>query len=103
MKRIELTQEQRYMVLQKLQNTIREDGDFDIDVEFGNGIIVSARGYIYHDGYREKDFLGSGCAWVDTSVSADVVINCYDGEGEEACDVGGEFANECYDLIYNAA
>ena len=99
MKTIELTQEQKNEILNHL---IDVNGEFDIDVFVSDDIRINLTGYVYTDGYYEDDYFSGTGAYVETSRTADVVVNAYVGEDEEWRDVGSEFDRECYDAIQAA-
>lgn len=86
MKKIELTGEQRAMIMAALAEVHDEDGRFDIDIELDT-ITINAQGCIEIDGYVEDDYHcgyqnGTG-AWVETYRAASVDLTAYDEDGNE--------------------
>lgn len=86
MKKIELTGEQRAMIMAALAEVHDEDGRFDIDIEL-DSLTINAQGCIEIDGYVEDDYHcgymnGTG-AWVETYRAASVDLTAYDEDGNE--------------------
>ena len=86
MKKIELTGEQRAMIMAALAEIHDEEGHFDIDIELDT-ITINAQGCIEIDGYVEDDYHcgymnGTG-AWVETYRAASVDLTAYDEDGNE--------------------
>ena len=101
-KRVVLTQEQKDIVLSKLEE---QQGDFDIFIEIDENLTIEAKGYMYENGYREKDYLNGTGAFVETSRDADVILTAFvseAGDNEEVCDVESDFETECYNKLQAA-
>ena len=86
MKNIELTDEQRAIIMAALAEVHDEDGRFDIDIELDT-ITINAQGWVETDGYIEDDYHcgymnGTG-AWVETYRAASVDLTAYDEDGNE--------------------
>ena len=86
MKNIELTDEQRAIIMAALAEVHDEDGRFDIDIEL-DCLTINAQGTIEIDGYVEDDYHcgymnGTG-AWVETYRAASVDLTAYDEDGNE--------------------
>ena len=97
MDKIELTEEQKQMVFNALDDV---QGAFDEYLEVGKGIIVHMHGVLDINGYREK---GTG-VFVETSRIADVSLDATiaDDEGnEEDYELPDEFCKECWDYLQN--
>lgn len=97
MNKIELTGEQRAMIMAALAEVHDEDGRFDIDIELDT-ITINAQGTIEIDGYVEDDYHcgymnGTG-AWIETYRAASVDLTAYDDDGNEF-----ELDNESNDII----
>lgn len=98
---IELSQEQRDMVLHELDG---QEGDFDLFIEVAPGIAVEAQGYVYTDGYREDDYYNGTGGFAETGRRADVILTVYveHEDYEEVCDCTREFEVECYNYLQAA-
>ena len=99
MRTIDLTREQRDMVLRELDG---QQGNFDIFVELNDSLTIEAEGYVYVDGYVEDDYLNGNGGFNETSRTADVILTAFasdKGENEEVCDVTGDFERECYEAL----
>ena len=97
MKKIELTGEQRAMIMAALAEVHDEDGRFDLDIELDT-ITINAQGTIEIDGYVEDDYHcgymnGTG-AWIETYRAASVELTAYDEDGNEY-----EIDNESNNII----
>ena len=93
MKKIELTGEQRAMIMGALAEVHDEDGRFDIDIELDT-ITINAQGCIEIDGYTEDDYMNGTGAWIETNRAASVGMTAYDDDGNEF-----ELDNESNDII----
>lgn len=93
MKKIELTGEQRAMIMAALAEVHDEDGRFDIDIELDT-ITINAQGCIEIDGYAEDDYMNGTGAWIETNRAASVDLTAYDDDGNEF-----ELDNESNDII----
>ena len=82
MKKIELTGEQRAMIMAALAEVHDEDGRFDIDIELDT-ITINAQGCIEIDGYTEDDYMNGTGAWIETYRAASVDLTAYDDDGNE--------------------
>ena len=82
MKKIELTGEQRAMIMGALAEVHDEDGRFDIDIELDT-ITINAQGCIEIDGYAEDDYMNGTGAWIETNRAASVEMTAYDDDGNE--------------------
>lgn len=99
MRTIELTKEQRNMVLRELSDV---QDDFCVCVEVAEDITIQAKGYLYIDGYRENDYYNGTGAFVETSRTADVTLTAFVGEDGEECEVGSDFEIECFNFLQAA-
>ena len=104
MKKIELTGDQRAMIMAALAEVHDEDGRFDIDIELDT-ITINAQGCIEIDGYIEDDYHcgymnGTG-AWIETNRAASVDLTAYDEDGNEY-EIDNE-SNNIIDKYLNAA
>ena len=100
MKKIELTGEQRAMIMAALAEVHDEDGRFDIDIELDT-ITINAQGCIEIDGYAEDDYMNGTGAWIETYRAASVDLTAYDEDGNEY-EIDKE-SNNIIDKYLNAA
>ena len=100
MKKIELTGEQRAMIMGALAEVHDEDGRFDIDIELDT-ITINAQGCIEIDGYAEDDYMNGTGAWIETYRAASVDLTAYDEDGNEY-EIDKE-SNNIIDKYLNAA
>ena len=104
MKNIELTGEQRAMILAALAEEHEEDGRFDIDIEL-DSLTINAQGCIEIDGYIEDDnhcgYMNGTGAWIETNRAASVELTAYDDDGNEY-EIDKE-SNTIIDKYLNAA
>ena len=95
MRQIELTQEQKNMVLDELAE---QQGVFDFWLPIGDDINIHAWGLLDIYGYRESDNGGFN----ETGRIADVSIEAFVGEDEEEVELGHEFETECWAALQAA-
>ena len=99
MRRIELTQAQKDIVLGKLENV---QGCFDEYIEVSEEITVHAWGRFDIVGYVEDDYYNGTGGFVEEYREVDVTLEAFVGETCEHCEVGDEFSKECYELLQAA-
>ena len=99
MDKIQLTKEQRDMVLRRLSDV---QDDFCICVDVAEGITIQAKGYLYIEGYRENDYHNGTGAFVETSRTADIILTAFVGEDGEECEVCSDFEIECFNFLQAA-